>query len=179
MTGLVGLGASFALGSGCSGSSNEGDGGNTDSGSTGNDAGSGTDAGGENDAGVDSGTMDSGTDAGTNDAGEVDAGTVALTVKNYRAWCSVSIDGNAYSAAASQSVNVPAGIVPLAAKPASDKFILGLWHLTIGDTGAGDPGTIDGGISYTTADAGGTSSCVWVCCPFTDGGGCNIADQCP
>jgi hypothetical protein len=162
---------------GCSGSSNEGDGGGppNDSGNPNEDAG-----GNGNDSGIDAGTeSDAGMDAGVSDAGPTDAGPVTLTVKNYKAWCAVSIDGGAFSKAASQTVDVGLGIVPLAAKPASKTFILGLWHLTTGDTGSGDLGTIDAGVSYTTADVTTSSACAWVCCPFTDGGGCNITNQCP
>jgi hypothetical protein len=38
---------------------------------------------------------------------------------------------------------------------------------------------VAGGHSTTTVNATGTSTCVWVCCPFTSGTGCPTADQCP
>jgi hypothetical protein len=177
VTSLVGVGISLALSSGCSGSSSS-DAGNNDAGNTGNDSGNpGNDAGpadsgSQNDAG--------GMDSGVNDAGSTDAGTVTLTVKNYRRWCAVSIDDGAFSTDAGISVDVAPGTIPLAAKPASDKFILGDWHYTTGSVdGGADPGMVDGGVSYSSVVVGGSAACIWVCCPFADAGGCDIADQCP
>jgi hypothetical protein len=60
-----------------------------------------------------------------------------------------------------------------------------MWHHTDGDTsGSGEAGTQSGsattGKSTATATVVSTSGkCVWVCCPFTTGMGCNVADQCP
>ena len=109
------------------------------------------------------------------------AGTSALTVKNYLSWCSVSVNGGAASTAASQIVNVTPGTIPLAADAATG-FILDahMWHHTNGDTaGTGEGGTVSGTTSSTAVTVGMTAKCVWVCCPFPDGSGCNVADQCP
>ena len=58
-------------------------------------------------------------------------------------------------------------------------FKLGPWHKTDGDAGNGDPGTIvDGATSAIVTVVG--PDCVWICCPFSVGGGCPApgSDQC-
>lgn len=139
---------------------------------------------------IDAGTDDAATDdANTNDAATDDANTndagcsgVLLTVHNYLAWCSVSVDGGAATTAATQTVCVPADTdINLVATAASSSFILGDWHHTDGDTaGTGDPGTVSGAMSTATfmTSASG-AACVWICCPFTSGSGCPVTDQCP
>jgi hypothetical protein len=113
------------------------------------------------------------------------SGTAPLTVKNYLAWCSISVNGGATSAAGQQIVNVMPGSVALVATPASATFAIGptTWHDTAGDTGTGDPGTIAGTgateTSSTTVTVGTTAKCVWACCPFANGTGCPTAEQCP
>lgn len=102
---------------------------------------------------------------------------VQLTVKNYLAWCSVSVDGAAPSSAASQTTCVASGAVQLTATPLAG-FSLGLWHHTTGDAGSGDPGTVVAGTSDATVDASGSSTCVWVCCPTTGLDDCPTTDQC-
>ena len=109
-------------------------------------------------------------------------GTQPLTVKNYLAWCSVSVNGGSASIAASQQVFVTPGAIPLSAT-ARTGFILDahMWHHTDGDTGSGEAGSANGSASDATVTVVSTSgNCVWVCCPFTNGTGCsNVADQCP
>jgi len=114
-----------------------------------------------------------------------DAGTVTLTVKNYLAWCSVTVAGGTPSSAAVQTAQVDPGTIPLSAVALSG-FELGSdpWHDTAGDTGSGDPGTVTGSgqsaSSATTVVVGSAAKCVWVCCPFSPGGnGCPTSDQCP
>src|SRR5205823_7293443 len=103
-----------------------------------------------------------------------------LTVKNYLSWCSVSIDGGTASTADSQTVPVTPGRVQLAAQPASGTFRLGLWHHTAGDTtDAGEAGTVSGSTSTASVSVSDAGACVWVCCPFTNGTGCDVAEQCP
>lgn len=108
------------------------------------------------------------------------AGTYPLTVKNYLGWCSVSVDGGASSSGPEQVVDVAPGTIPLVAAPASTLFELapGMWHHTDGDHGAGDSGVVTGGQSTAAKTVGPAPACVWVCCPFTDGTGCAIPDQC-
>jgi hypothetical protein len=109
---------------------------------------------------------------------------VALTVKNYLSWCSVSLAGQAASSASAQTVCVAAGPVSVSATALAG-FELGPapWHDTAGDHGAGDPGTVTGtgqsASSATTVTAAGSATCAWVCCPFTGGTGCPAANQCP
>ncbi|MDB4959785.1 MAG: hypothetical protein JWO36_7354 [Myxococcales bacterium] len=119
------------------------------------------------------------------DAG-VDAppGTKPLTVKNYLDWCSVTVNGGTASTAAVQVVNVLPGMIPLTAAPASSAFALGpnMWHHTNGDTGSGDTGTVSGGKSAAVVTVNTTAKCVWVCCPFANGTGCEsttVPEQCP
>jgi hypothetical protein len=109
---------------------------------------------------------------------------VALTVKNHLSWCSVSVSGQAASSASAQTLCVAPGPIALSAT-AQTGFELGPapWHDTTGDHGSGDPGTVTGSgqsaSSATTVTAAGTTSCAWVCCPFTDGTGCPTTNQCP
>src|SRR5262245_44487903 len=66
-----------------------------------------------------------GSTTGTGGSGCTGATPVALTVKNYLAWCSVSVDGNTASAADEQTVCVASGKkVALTATPVGT-FILG------------------------------------------------------
>ncbi len=102
-------------------------------------------------------------------------------MKNYDSWCNVSVNGGAASSASVQTVCVAAnGTVPVTAAPLGG-FELGAdpWHDTTGDMGSGDPGTVSGGVSSTTATVTTGSKCVWACCPFTNGTGCPTTDQCP
>lgn len=106
--------------------------------------------------------------------------SVALTVKNYLSWCSVSVAGRSPSTALAQTFCVAPGPVALSATPLPG-FELGPtpWHDTDRDRGAGDPGTLVGPASATTVTAAGTTSCAWACCPLASGTGCPNADQCP
>jgi hypothetical protein len=109
---------------------------------------------------------------------------VALTVKNYLSWCSVTVDGQAASTATSQTACVAAGTLGLTAT-ALTGFELGPtpWHHTRGDAGAGEQGTITGSgqsaSSATTVTVGGTSACAWVCCETAGLSDCPASDQCP
>ncbi|HEY1555643.1 MAG TPA: hypothetical protein VGF94_12485 [Kofleriaceae bacterium] len=132
-----------------------------------------------------SGKRDAGGDSRPADSRQIDAkafmdgppGTTPLTVKNFDAWCTVTVGSNAPSSSASQLVNVLPGTIALSAT-ANTGFVLGLWHHTDGDTGSGDAGTLNGSASDATITVGATSTCVWVCCPFTNGTGCPTLEQC-
>lgn len=106
--------------------------------------------------------------------------SVALTVKSYLSWCSVSVGGQPASTAVAQTFCVAPGAVPLSATPLAG-FQLGAtpWHDTDGDHGAGDPGSLVGPASLTTVTVAGASACAWACCPHADGTGCPSTDQCP
>ena len=135
------------------------------------------------------GKMDAAIDARPIDAPRpIDAATmVTLTVKNYLNWCSVSVGGGTASTAAVQTTIVPVSTaVALTASPASTAFELGpnMWHHVDADTGnTGVPGNVSGTTSTATKTTQATpgTACVWVCCPFTNGTGCEstIPDQCP
>lgn len=115
---------------------------------------------------------------------KTDAGGPTLKLKNYLAWCSVSVDGHPASTMSEQDITVATGDVTLVAT-AAPGFILGTapWHHTSGDTGAGEAGTVTGtgtaATSTVTAVVSSTGKCVWICCPFPNGTGCPATDQCP
>ena len=147
------------------------------------EGGKGKDAGIDSKSAIDATPVDGATDAPMIDA---PPGTVTLTVKNYLNWCSVKVNGGTESTAATQTVNAPpGGLIPLVAKAASASFAVSgnMWHHTMGDTGAGETGVVTGSDAATqsaaTAVVGPAATCVWVCCPFTNGTGCNVAEQCP
>ena len=109
---------------------------------------------------------------------------VALKVKNYLSWCSVTVAGQQPFTGASQTTCVAAGTVSLSAT-ALPGFELGPapWHHTAGDTGAGELGTVTGtgqaASSATTITVSGTSACAWVCCQTAGLSDCPATDQCP
>jgi hypothetical protein len=147
---------------GCDGGTGEDDAGRVAVDAGGND----TDAGGND---TDAGGND--TDAGGNDTDAGGGGTVTLTVNNILAWCDVSVNGGAASAASTQTVEVPAGtVVPLMAT-ARTGFIWDYgWDGTDNDpgTGADQHDTMMNTQVTVNADA-----VVRVCCPFPDGSGCD------
>ena len=111
--------------------------------------------------------------------------TNTLRVKNYLAWCSVTVAGHPASSAAVQDVTITPGTINVSAVALAG-FQLGTkpWHDTAGDTtGTGEQGTVTGtgqaASSATTVVVGASGKCVWVCCEFTGGGGCPTTDQCP
>ena len=135
----------------------------------------------QKDAAIDSpeGAVDAAVDAKMVDA---PPGSVQLTVKNVLNWCSVSVNGGAESTQGTIVTNVQPGTIPLTAKAASAAFMIApnMWHLTDGDTGNGETGTVTGtGTAATSAVtatvAANTPKCVWICCPFTNGTGCEPA----
>ena len=73
---------------------------------------------------------------------------VTLKVKNYLAWCNVSVAGDTATSASTQTVCVADGAVALAATPLAG-FQLGVapWHDVDGDTGPGTLGTVTGATS--------------------------------
>lgn len=153
-----------------------------DGGATETDTGVAIDVGGGTDdvgAGTDSGT-EADTGAAMTDAGGTGCDGVLLTVHNVLVWCSVSVDGGAASAAATQTVCVDAESDVSLVATALTGFELGDWHHTNGDAGSGDPGVVTGGMSTATlsTDATGGTACVWICCPFVGGSGCPSTDPC-
>jgi hypothetical protein len=110
-------------------------------------------------------------------------GTVPLTVKNVLNWCSVIVDGGTASTAATIVTNVMPGAITLKAQRANSTFRIAdnMWHLTDGDSGTGEtgtvtnPGTPTAESTVTATVVASTPKCVWICCPFTDGSGCETA----
>ncbi len=121
--------------------------------------------------------------AGTG-GGTPDAGCSMLTVKNYLAWCTVTVNGGTPSGAASQTACVTPGSIPVSAV-ANTGFELGLtpWHDTSGDTGSGEQGTITGSgqtaSTATTVVVGSSAKCAWVCCETAGTTDCPTSDLCP
>lgn len=157
----------------------------------GDDGGKGSGDGGTHDGGgSDGGAIDGATDGAMADAPlDGPPGTTPLTVKNYLSWCNLKVNGGAESTASVQNVNVTPGAITLVARgigtAQTPTFIIGgnMWHHTDGDSGSGEPGTITAGAepngtSTATVTVGATAKCVWVCCPFPNGTGCNVAEQC-
>jgi len=107
-------------------------------------------------------------------------GTTPLEVKNYLAWCSVTVGTGSASSASEQLVNVQPGEISLSATPLAG-FELGArpWHDTDNDTGSGDPGTRVGSAANTTVNVGATAKCVWVCCETIGENDCSPTDICP
>jgi hypothetical protein len=138
----------------------------------------------ENDTGT---SPDMGTTPDTGiDAASGDAGDVTLTVKNYKAWCSVTINGGTASKAASITDSVPAGsTATIVATPlASFKIGADPWFGTDQDDGGAAPGVDqgEGGAETTTATVTVTAThdCVSVCCEHATGnGGCPATNPCP
>src|SRR5207247_1127163 len=99
----------------------------------------------------------------------------------------VTVGTGTASTGAMQTVPITAaGMITLKASPANSSFEVSgnMWHHTDGDTGSGETGTVTGtgtsAVSTATVTVTATASkCVWVCCPFAGGGGCNVAEQCP
>ena len=120
------------------------------------------------DAGVDTGTpADTGTPVDT--GAPVDTGTpdssalVKLTVQNYLAWCSVSVQGGAATTDAVQTLNVSAGtVVNLSGDKASGTFVWGYWVGTAGDTGTAHDTKKVTTVTVTK------DTIVQACCPFAN-----------
>jgi hypothetical protein len=78
---------------------------------------------------------------------------------------------------ASQDPCVTPGTIPLTAGPASGEFELGpapwVYISGTGGTTTGVQGTVSGGLSSESVVVGSSPGCVLVCCPFTDGTGCD------
>ena len=134
-----------------------------------------------------SGTTTGSTAASTSSGGSGCSGAtpVALKVKNYLSWCTVTVDGKAPVAGPDQTVCVAEGAIDVSAV-ANAGFVLGAtpWHDTDGDTGDGELGTVTGtgqtASSATTVTVAGTADCAWVCCHTAgETDDCPTADQCP
>jgi hypothetical protein len=141
---------------------------------------------GESDGGGEGGTTTSG-EAGADGGctmfeGEGNAGGM-ITVYNFDNWCTVSLNGAAANVSSSYQACVPIGnSAPIVVGPASTMFELGPTPFvrisgaevpdgsstifSMGDGGFGSTSTVIVGITSAAA-------CALVCCPFTDGTGCD------
>lgn len=86
-----------------------------------------------------------------------------LTIDNYLSWCSVSVNGAAFTANPPPTPFEPGTVVNLFAKPVSGTFIWGYWSFT--DVPGHDT-------SQNTTVMMTSDRTVSVCCPFTNGEGC-------
>jgi hypothetical protein len=111
-----------------------------------------------------------------------------ITVYNFDNWCTVSLNGAATNVSSSYRACVPSGnSTTIVLGPASSTFELGpkpfvLIGAELPDGGGAPPGTVvgDGGFGSTsTVQVGisGSAACVLVCCPFTDGTGCDSSQS--
>ncbi len=128
-----------------------------------------------------------GGEGGSTASGEAGADGVCtagetLTVHNFDNWCTVSLNGAATSVSPSYQACVAVGNSErIVVGPASSSFELGpnpfviISGAEVPDAGTGIAG--DGGFGSTrTAWVGNSSNtgiCALVCCPFTDGTGCD------
>jgi hypothetical protein len=164
------------------GMAGSGGGGGEETGGTGGLGGSGETGGTGGTVGT-GGTGGTGLGGGSGAGGGAGAACVELTVINHLSWCSVSVAGENAVTDDEITVCVPPGEVALEAT-AESGFQLGdaPWHETDGDTGDGEEGTVTGSgtnaSSATTVTVSG-EDCVWVCCPFPNGSGCDIENPCP
>jgi hypothetical protein len=148
----------------------------------GTDAGAGMDGTAVTDSAADTATAADSEAADTGSDGS-DGGCVPLRVRDKTGSCFVSVGGGTPATNDPQTWCVSPGPVQLAAWPSNTAYELGPtpWHDTAGDHGSGDPGQVDGGVSYAMVTDPGPGRCVWVCCPLTTGTGCppENPDQCP
>jgi hypothetical protein len=83
-----------------------------------------------------------------------------LTIDDYLAWCSVSVDGGVPTTTPPPAFFHDGSVIPLQAQPASVQFVWGYWTGTDGDHGTNDP-------SATTTVTMSSDKNVFACCPFS------------
>ncbi len=137
---------------------------------------SGTEAGGSpSSSGSSSGVSEGGAEAST--TGEGGACTT-VNVYNFDDWCTVSVNYAATSVAATYSSCVTTGgFVYVNVAPASSTFELGPNPFVYGSN---DPGTevrFDGGSPSLLGLTADGPACILVCCPFTNGTGCDASES--
>lgn len=86
-----------------------------------------------------------------------------LTIDNFLAWCSVSVNSAATTPNPPPTPFTPGAVVSLFGQPVSQNFIWGYW------SGTDVPGHDGNQTSTVTMTSDRT---VFVCCPFTNGTGC-------
>jgi hypothetical protein len=86
---------------------------------------------------------------------------VTLTLQNYLAWCSVTVNGGGPSTANQTLHFAPGTVVNLHADKASAAFVWGYWYGTAGDTTAAHDKSMD-----TTVVMSGNKT-IQACCPLT------------
>jgi hypothetical protein len=122
-------------------------------------------------------------EGGTSDAGCSGATPIHLTIYNYKAWCNVSVNGNAITTPTlgttrPQSMCVADGVgIGATANGAAFEigtpplpFISGVTTASITDVGM-----------MAKASLAPAATCVFICCPFSPGGtGCTgLVNPCP
>jgi len=155
---LMVLGA-CGLAAACSSSPTTGDGGTPDAT---NDVTQGND-GSPNDVA----TNDVSNDSSTNDAATdstSDAGTATLTIKNYLAWCSVTVNGGTPNTTATQTYHLPLNSTVTAHGDTknSSAFYWGYWG-NVGSDGGLDPGGEDTSMDISFVITGDLT--LDACCP--------------
>jgi hypothetical protein len=147
-------------------------------GGTGNEAGASNTAGTTGAAGAGGTAESAGGETASGGAGGA-PGCVTLTIKNYANWCQVQIGTGAFASGTTLTACLDAGTIDVAAKandvdftPGTFKIVADMWHHTDNDAG-----TQVAGVSSTTKSLS-SDACIWVCCPFTNGTGCPVSEQC-
>lgn len=89
-----------------------------------------------------------------------------LSIDNYLAWCSVSVDGGVATPNPPPAQFVPGTVVSLFGQPVSATFIWGYWRFTDAAPGGGHDISQNATVTMTS------DRTVFVCCSFTNGSGC-------
>jgi hypothetical protein len=154
------------------------------SGSSGSSSsGAGSSSGTSSSSGSSSGVAEGGAEASTTGEGGAEASTTGeggtcttVNVYNFDSWCTVSVNGAATVAAATYSPCVSKGeSILIAVGPKNGTFELGPDPFVY----VSNVGTVaDGGGLTSTLNllVGSTPACVLVCCPFTNGTGCDSSE---
>jgi len=111
---------------------------------------------------------------------------VTLTVKNYLAWCTVTINGGTASSNATVTASVtPGSTATIVATPKNSSFVIGTdpWFGVTANDGGATTGTDTGEGSTETSTATVVVSgnqCVSVCCGDAPAGtNCPTTNPCP
>jgi hypothetical protein len=91
-----------------------------------------------------------------------------LTINNFEAWCTVSVDGSTPLAAIPTASYRIGTVVDLSGQPANMEFVWGYWTGTDGDTGSSHDH------NQTTTVTMTTDKSVLACCPISGTTTCSL-----
>jgi hypothetical protein len=92
----------------------------------------------------------------------------SLTISNFEAWCTISVDASPYAAAIPTSSYRIGTVVDLSAQPATMEFVWGYWTGTDGDTGPSHDHNQNTTVTMTADKS------VLACCPFSGSTTCSM-----